>query len=129
MKYEFTNGSCYEGDMVDEEFHGKGTFYFYNGDKYEGEFVNGMFHGIGEYTYKSGSVYRGCFSRDMFHGIGTLTFDDGAIEKGKFHQDKRVGKFCHLDESKYYWIIYDKDRVLKCDEADASIITEDKKPT
>ena len=128
MKYEYASGSFYEGDMVDGEFHGKGRFYFSNGDKYEGEFVDDMFHGYGEYTYKSGSVYRGFFSRDMFHGIGTFSFEDGAIEKGKFHQDKRVGKFCHIDDSKYYWIIYDRDKVMKCDATDVSSVSDEKNP-
>ena len=128
MKYVYSSGSFYEGDMVDGEFHGKGTFHFSNGDKYVGEFAKDMFHGLGTYTYNSGCIYHGYFLHDMFHGIGTFLFEDGTIEKGKFHQDKRVGKFCHLDDTRYYWIIYDKDKVIKCDEANVSSISEDKKP-
>jgi len=128
MKYIFPSGSYYEGDIVDECFQGKGIFHFSNGDVYEGEFQNDMFQGTGEYRYKSGAVYRGSFLNDMFHGIGTWMFQDGTIEKGKFYQDKRVGKFIQIENEEYYSIVYDRDKMLKCEKTDASSVSDDKKP-
>lgn len=128
MKYTFPSGSFYEGEMVDGEFYGMGTFIFSNGDVYKGEFAKDMFHGVGEYKYKSGSIYRGSFCNDMFQGIGTFMFADGTIEKGRFYQDKRVGKFFQKNDNVYYMIIYENDKPIKCIITEESTILSDKKP-
>lgn len=128
MKYSYQSGSFYEGEAVDGKFQGHGIFHFHNGDIYEGNFENDMFQGVGEYRYCSGDVYRGSFLNDMFHGVGTFSFTNGAIEKGKFHQDKRVGKFIHMDENEYFVNIYDRDQLIKCEPVELSSVTEEKKP-
>ena len=114
--------------MNDNTFEGFGRFYFHNGDTYEGNFENDMFNGLGKYIFKSGDEYNGPFLNDQFHGIGTLTFSDGAVEKGKFHQDKRVGKFIHFKNDKYYVVIYHNDKTIKCDDIDEDKIDHSKKP-
>lgn len=40
--YSFPTETRYEGDMLDGEFHGKGTLYFSNGSKYEATWDHGM---------------------------------------------------------------------------------------
>ena len=128
MEYTYSSGSKYVGDIVNDNFEGKGIFYYSNGDIYNGEFKNDMFNGEGEYTYKNGDRYQGFFVNDKFHGVGTYYYKDGCIEKGKFNEDKRLGKFFQKDNEQHYSIIYDKDRFIKLDNVDEHTIPEDKKP-
>ena len=44
---------AYEGDFVDDRFHGAGKITLQNGDRYEGCFAVGLFHGRGKYTCTS----------------------------------------------------------------------------
>ena len=128
MKYVFPSGSYYEGDTLDENFEGIGSFYFNNGDVYNGSFKNDMFNGYGEYIYKSGLKYMGKFENDEFHGIGTLSLDKNCIEKGKFQKGKRVGKFYQLDNNDYYLIIYNNDKMERYEKVEKEQIPEDKLP-
>lgn len=43
----FKNGDLYEGQVLNEQPHGKGKYKFSNGSHYQGEFKNGKFHGQG----------------------------------------------------------------------------------
>ncbi len=43
----FLNGSRFEGEFKDGEYHGRGTFTFANGSIYKGEYENGRYHGQG----------------------------------------------------------------------------------
>jgi hypothetical protein len=46
-KLVLQNGDIYEGDFVENEFSGNGTYTFASGDKYVGEFRNGRYNGSG----------------------------------------------------------------------------------
>ena len=55
----------YAGEWENENFNGKGTFYFSDGTRYEGDFENGQMHGYGTLFDKHGDVqYRGKFKED-----------------------------------------------------------------
>ena len=82
----------YEGNIINNEAHGKGVFYYTNGDKYIGECKFGKLDGFGEYHYKSGSIYTGFFSFGKIHGIGTYE-DSTNIYKGSWRNDKKHGMF------------------------------------
>ena len=47
----FGNSHCshskYEGDFIDNNYNGIGTYYYQNGDVYNGEWKNGKRHGKG----------------------------------------------------------------------------------
>jgi hypothetical protein len=45
--YEWPNGERYEGEWLNGNKHGKGTWTSKNGDKYMGEWDNSMAHGYG----------------------------------------------------------------------------------
>lgn len=72
----------YEGTMMLDVPHGKGTIIFGNGggggiqrseptDKYEGEFDTGFAHGLGQYSSTNKSkVFRGEYSIGQRHGCG-----------------------------------------------------------
>ena len=130
MKYEYSSGAQYEGEMMDNLFEGNGKFIHANGDIYEGVFHEDKFEGYGVYSFKSGCIYKGFFSNDMFHGIGTFYFEDGSIEKGKFHNDKRVGKFYQMDAevNSFFEIIYQNDCALKTVCINETCIPKEKHP-
>ena len=54
-----TNGERYSGCFLDNQFHGKGKFWYAEGDKegrqsYVGQFASGAIHGCGIMTYRNG---------------------------------------------------------------------------
>jgi hypothetical protein len=79
----FHNGSKFEGEFKDGEYHGKGIFTFANGSTYKGEYKNGKYHGKGNFSYANGSKYEGEFKNSKHHGRGTFTFEKGAIYTAK----------------------------------------------
>jgi hypothetical protein len=103
------NGDKYEGQMFQNQMHGRGIFtssqgYVYtgefrhgkpnglgklvydNGDRYEGDFMNDMFHGQGKYNYANGDLYRGEFLNDLPHGHGVYILANGSIYSGIWEQ-------------------------------------------
>jgi len=95
---------CYEGSLVDDQFHGKGTFYFANGNKYVGDWINNKRQGYGIMYFADGDRYEGQFMNDKMNGKGTYFFKTGNKNIGTFRNDKFVGspvipKGTHLNES------------------------------
>lgn len=90
----------YEGDIVDDEPHGIGTFEYANGDRYQGECKHGKPDGYGTYYFKSGSRYIGFFSYGRLNGIGTYE-DDRNIYKGTWRSDKKHGFFYRTNKIKF----------------------------
>ena len=105
------NGDKYEGQMLQEQMHGRGIFtciqgYVYtgefkygkpngmgklvcdNGDKYEGSFSNDMLHGEGIYSYANGDCYRGEFMNDLPHGHGVYILANGNVYSGKWEKGR-----------------------------------------
>ena len=103
------NGDKYEGQMFQEQMHGRGIFtssqgYVYtgefrygkpngrgklvydNGDKYEGHFLEDMLHGQGKYNYANGDFYQGEFQNDLPHGQGVYVLENGNIYSGTWEQ-------------------------------------------
>ena len=101
------NGDKYEGQMFQEQMHGRGIFtssqgYVYtgefkygkpnglgklvydNGDQYEGSLVNDMLHGKGKYLYANGDRYQGEFQNDLPHGQGVYILANGNIYSGSW---------------------------------------------
>jgi len=89
MKNKSQNTDKYEGDLKDNEPHGKGTQFYQNGDKYIGYFKNGLKHGHGIYYYANGDKYAGQFEFDEFNGKGMYTPIIGEKYKGNFKDGKK----------------------------------------
>jgi len=89
MKNKSQNIDKYEGDLKDDEPHGKGTQFYQNGDKYIGDFKNGLKHGHGMYYYANGDKYSGKFEFDEFSGYGIYTSIIGETYKGNFKDGKK----------------------------------------
>jgi hypothetical protein len=52
----FPDGSAYDGEIANGQFHGKGTFTFPDGTTLTGTFVNGKAHGDMTYSFTTGST-------------------------------------------------------------------------
>ena len=103
----FSDGSIYEGDIINGERNGKGTFKdISNKYKYVGEWKESVAEGYGKLTFEEGMVesYEGNFSDDNFDGFGSIIWKDGSIYEGNWKKGERNGK------GKYTWTdgtIYD----------------------
>ena len=98
----------YEGEWVDDKWHGKGTLNLKSGDKYVGDFKNGMLNGHGKYTWSENRAgdckdYIGDFRDNNKHGYGTLQFKTGDKYQGQFIDDERhgFGVFYYADGYRY----------------------------
>lgn len=45
--------------------------------KYDGEMLENWYHGKGKYTFDNGVIYEGQFEKGEFHGEGTLHYPNG----------------------------------------------------
>jgi len=52
----WTDGSYYRGDWVQNARHGNGVYMTGDGVKYEGQWINDVKHGMGVLTYKNGET-------------------------------------------------------------------------
>jgi hypothetical protein len=103
------NGDKYEGQLFQDQMHGRGIFtssqgYVYtgefrygkpnglgklvydNGDRYEGSFLEDMLHGRGKYNYANGDLYQGEFLNDLPHGQGIYVLANGSVYSGTWEQ-------------------------------------------
>lgn len=126
MKRNYTDGTTYEGEYKDGEWHGHGTWTHPDGRKYEGEFKDGQpngqgiwthtdgrkyegeykdgkRHGQGIWTHTDGSKYEGEYKDGKRHGQGTYTFTGGSIYEGEWKNDEQHGQgtYTHADGDKY----------------------------
>ena len=88
--YTYTYGGKYVGEFKDGKKHGQGTYTFASGNKYVGEVKDDKMHGQGTYTWADGSKYVGEFKDGNKHGQGTWVVEDGTVYKGIWENDKLV---------------------------------------
>ena len=101
-KLKWNNGYEYEGDFNGFCLNGKGKLINNEGDSYEGDFVNNLFHGNGIYKYsKSHDVYEGEFQYGMKKGKGKYIAQDKYIYDGNWDNDMPFGygKLSNWDET------------------------------
>lgn len=92
-RYEYSDGTYYEGDLVDGRPQGVGKFYYHNGDNYAGEVFDDKAHGFGTYTFKNKDKYEGYMVNGERHGYGKMTWsDDSSSYEGIWEHDLRCGK-------------------------------------
>ncbi len=90
-------GMMYEGDWVDDRFHGVGTYLWSDGSKYEGAFVFGMVNGKGIFTASDGFTYTGFFRNGLMHGRGKSKWPRGDFHNGMWWDGSMTGK------ARYVW--------------------------
>ena len=79
-------GLHYEGEWLEDQFHGQGTEWFnYDQGYYKGEFAHSKKSGKGIFKMQ-GVTYEGDFLDGQFHGKGKYTFveQEGKVYVGEF---------------------------------------------
>ncbi len=84
-------GDVYEGDFVNSQRQGQGTYTFKNGEVYTGQFTNNAFTGKGKLVYPGGEIYEGDFLDNERNGQGTLRYKTGYIYTGQWVKGDRTG--------------------------------------
>jgi hypothetical protein len=97
---QFTDGSLYEGSLINGEVTGKGTMMYSNGDVYQGEWKKGKWHGEGAVKYTKGEIYKGEFSENERCGKGKCKWPSGLIYDGEWKEDTLHGNGI-LDGTEY----------------------------
>jgi MORN repeat len=82
-RYEYANGSSYEGGWKKDKKHGRGV-YEAAGERFEGEYVLGEKQGTGIFLFAGGQRYEGGWNRSEKSGFGRLEFPDGAVFEGNW---------------------------------------------
>lgn len=78
-RMQFPNADVYDGEWLDDLFHGEGSFYSNeSGDSYRGEWKAGLRHGRGVEVAYGKSHYDGMFADNKRHGFGVLKLNDNS---------------------------------------------------
>ena len=93
--FPFIAGAVYRGEWDEDQKSGFGTQTNSDGSKYEGEFKQNQYHGSGSMWVKRGKKnvkqYAGCWESGMMCGFGSFFFENGDIYKGEWAANKRSG--------------------------------------
>lgn len=91
-RYEWADGSFYEGNFKDGVFDGEGTYYFADLKKtYTGGFRNANMEGFGKEVWQDGKVYVGHFKKGRKHGEGTMTYPNKKQYRGNWEKNLKHG--------------------------------------
>ena len=98
----FNNGSIFTGFyLAGKKKHGK--FLWKNGNYYQGDFVNDVFHGYGVYKWGKERTYEGNWKEGKMHGKGKLMLIDGSYYDGEFVEGKKCGRGLYVwNKDKYF---------------------------
>ena len=89
--YKWSNpNDRYEGEYLNGDRHGFGTYTYANGNKYSGEYKNDRPNGKGTITFSSGDKYIGEVKNGKRHGTGTYFFSDGERLTGTWNENEYV---------------------------------------
>jgi hypothetical protein len=88
----FLPDGVYEGDILNNMFHGTGKMIYNDGRVYEGGWVNSSKEGIGMLSWPDGSKYWGHFEKDQINGEGEFIWTNGYKYKGLFVDGVFEGK-------------------------------------
>jgi hypothetical protein len=86
------NGDCFEGEFLDGDVCGFGTYKYHNGNVYVGNFrAPCVKHGEGIYTWKAGGEFVGMFKDGKRCGQGRMIYRNGNVYEGLYAESKRNG--------------------------------------
>ena len=99
-RFNYADGSWYQGELHDGCIHGQGIFTYANRDKYEGEWKHHSKHGQGTLTFANGDVQEGHWRSDKMDGFGTYKFRDGDSYEGLWKEGMKHGEGTHISVAK-----------------------------
>jgi len=79
---KLANGEYFEGTVVNDKKHGKGTTFYENGDEFDGYYEKGIKQ-KGTYSWATGKQYEGDYIEGQPQN-GTLSYENGDIFSGYF---------------------------------------------
>jgi len=94
--YEEDNTLVYDGNIMNNEYNGKGIEYIKDVGIYEGEFVDGVRNGFFISKFDSGHIVEGAFIHGSRQGSTKIIFPNGKIYEGEFFT-----KITETDNSDY----------------------------
>lgn len=97
------NGANFLGILGEGGMMSSGKYVFKSGEVYEGQFLNNKFHGNGSYIDSFGVIYEGSWAQNQKHGHGKEQWPDGTVFEGNFENGKKTGpgKIIFPDFSEY----------------------------
>lgn len=96
-KYSWPDGSVYNGEFDDDQFHGFGEYNWErSGIKYEGYWNHGVFEGKGKMWYEDGSTYEGYFKDGLRNGFGKYIWNENKYYEGEWENGKQNGKGVYI---------------------------------
>ena len=102
----YSNGR-YEGETINGEINGRGTFYFNNGNKYVGNWLNNNKHGYGTFYWADGDRYEGNWENDE-RTKGSYYWANGDRYVGEYVNGNENGKgtlyWSNGDRYEGYWL-------------------------
>ena len=98
--FKWDDGSFYEGQIENNNFHGKGKFHWKEGSEYIGEWKYGKMNGKGVMNYLDGTKYEGYFVDGKRGGIGKYIWNDKKYYKGNWENGEQNGKGHYFNEGR-----------------------------
>ena len=105
-------GYIYDGDHVNWDPHGQGTWYRPDGTKeYEGQWKSGNYHGQGTSYRPDGTMeYEGQWEESYWRGVGTLYRPDGTISRNGTWVNGYAAEYEWQEGEEMYWYEGDSDK-------------------
>ena len=102
----YSDGKYYIGELLNNQFHGKGILYYKDGKiEYDGDFIKGKREGKGKYIWEDGQYYIGQWVNNLKHGKGIEYYKNGTIRYvGDFNNGKLEGYGKYIYEDGEYYI-------------------------
>ena len=91
-KFQWEDGSYYEGELENDKFQGRGLYFWSEGRSYTGEWYEGKMSGQGLFTYLDGSYYEGEFHNGQRNGFGKYVWNESKNYEGGWMKGKQHGK-------------------------------------
>jgi hypothetical protein len=91
LRFDQGNERVLEGWFDNGKFSFRGRRLLIDGTCYDGEWNDDQYHGIGCFTWPDGAKNIGHFSLNKMEGKGTVVSTKGEIETGEYKNDKPIG--------------------------------------
>jgi hypothetical protein len=88
--YDSDSHLVYDGEFLEDKYHGKGSYFIDELDVMEGQFIKGEIS-QGKYYVDDRLIYEGQFENSNFHGHGKLYIYDRLFYEGEFIEGSRSG--------------------------------------